>query len=63
LIADIHISPSLGVKSAALTGGRSLPGYPDYHVFNLSELATPNFYWNAGVKCGQYPFCTWGQTG
>jgi hypothetical protein len=45
LTADTHFSPSLGVKSAALTGGRRASVFPAYHVFNLSKLATPNFYW------------------
>ena len=44
LIAETHFSPSLGMKSAALTGGRYPPVNPAYHEFNLSELATPNFY-------------------
>src|ERR1700730_17275695 len=39
----------LAVAWGQKTGGRCPPVYPAYHVFNLSELATPNFnlgYWD-----------------
>jgi hypothetical protein len=40
-----RISPGwLGLKSTALTGGRCPPFFPTYHIFNLSELVTLNFY-------------------
>jgi hypothetical protein len=41
---EMSTSRQVGVKSAALTGGQCPPVYSTYHVFNLSQLTTPNCY-------------------